>query len=278
MLILTLISVGIWFAIQRVELLGFIRYPLDQFYVLWHEGGHSLAGAITGGNILELAIFPGLGGHAVIQNGDFALFSPAGYVGAAIVGSIFYFVTNAKPQLSDFWAFIYGLFSIATTSFFATSDPVIRSVSMFFALSFVAIALLAKERRGLFELIAVAIMVISSVILVGIDRSSTVNLAFVIGMLTGGVLIIVGSSGKVLLSLLVLNVFNAALIFNVYVRTLGLISSTYAGSHDDAAQYAAHFGLDPENVARGWFGISMAFFIFFAVSAWLWLGRKKKVS
>ncbi len=276
MLILTLISLGIWFAIQRIDILKFIQYPLDQFYVLWHEGGHSLAGAITGGNILEMVIFPGLGGHALIQNGNFALFSPAGYVGAAIVGSVFYFVTNAKPELSDFWAFVYGLFVITTTSVFATSDPVIRSVSIFFAMSFITIAALAKQRRWLFELIAVALMILCSVIVLGIDRNSTTNLTFIIGMLTGGVLIIVGSAGKVLLSLVILNVFNIALMFNVYVRTSGLISSTFVGSHDDAAQYAARFGLDPQNVARGWFAIAMVFFIFFATSAWLWLGRRKK--
>jgi len=274
MVLLGLLGVIIWYLILNVPILNFIRYPLDQFYVLWHEAGHVLVGVLTGGSIIEMVIVPAQGGHAMIAGGNFLLFSPAGYLGAAFVGSLFFYLTNRSHQWSDACAFIYGTIVLVTTSMFATSDPITRAISVGFALGFIIVALIVKKHRRVFEIAAILFIIVSSVTIAGIDRTQTTNLSFIMGGITGGALIVAGSSGRVILSLILLNVFNFSLMFNAYIRTSGLISVTHPASHDDAAQFAKAIGGDAQTVASVWLAICVGMFLCSLFFSWRALGTK----
>ncbi len=65
-----------------------IFFPLKIFAVFLHEMSHAVATLLTGGKVLEIALNPQEGGHALTQGGWRFLTLSAGYLGNLVLGSL----------------------------------------------------------------------------------------------------------------------------------------------------------------------------------------------
>jgi hypothetical protein len=85
LLIATLITIGLWF----IPYANYLVYPIRLFVTFVHEGGHVLAGLLTGGTVQSLTVaMDGSGEVYSAPNGLFSaiLTSSAGYLGTMAFG------------------------------------------------------------------------------------------------------------------------------------------------------------------------------------------------
>src|SRR5215217_2814370 len=85
LLIATLITIGLWF----IPYANYLFYPIRLFVTFVHEGGHVLAGLLTGGSVQSLTVsMDGSGEVYSAPNGLFSalLTSSAGYLGSTAFG------------------------------------------------------------------------------------------------------------------------------------------------------------------------------------------------
>ncbi len=99
-----------------------ITYPVRLFVTFVHEAGHSLAALLTGGQVNGFQVSLDGSGHAEVKGGSLALIAPAGYLGAALFGSLLFFLTNRIPRWTRGLSFLVGLAIIALTLSYAMPD------------------------------------------------------------------------------------------------------------------------------------------------------------
>ncbi len=63
-----------------------LAWPLRCLVVLFHECGHAAMALVTGGQVAELSISPGEGGHTLTSGGSYFLTLQGGYLGSLAVG------------------------------------------------------------------------------------------------------------------------------------------------------------------------------------------------
>lgn len=117
--LLALIAVTILWNIRELE---FLVYPLRLFVTYVHEASHSLAALITGGNVSGFTVSANGSGLAVTAGGSRAFILPAGYLGAALFGSVLFFLTNRIPRWVRGLSIFIGAFMIVFTVMFARPD------------------------------------------------------------------------------------------------------------------------------------------------------------
>lgn len=99
-----------------------VTYPIRLFVTYVHEAGHSLAALLTGGQVQGFTVSPDGSGYAVTAGGNPALILPAGYLGAALFGSLLFFLTNRIPRWTRGLSLLIGLSIIALTLSYAMPD------------------------------------------------------------------------------------------------------------------------------------------------------------
>ena len=99
-----------------------ITYPVRLFVTFVHEAGHSLAALLTGGNVQGFTVSPDGSGFAVTAGGNPALILPAGYLGAALFGSMLFFLANRVPRWTRALSIVLGLSIIVLTLGYAMPD------------------------------------------------------------------------------------------------------------------------------------------------------------
>lgn len=99
-----------------------LLWPVRLFVTFIHEAGHSVAALITGGQVKEFTVSPNGSGLAVTSGGDPALILPAGYLGAALFGSVLFYLTSRHPYLTRGLSVFLGLSVIILTVAFARPD------------------------------------------------------------------------------------------------------------------------------------------------------------
>ncbi|QPC84635.1 M50 family metallopeptidase [Phototrophicus methaneseepsis] len=99
-----------------------ILYPINLFVTYIHEAGHSLAAILTGGSVHSFVVSQDGSGLARTIGGNPALIMPAGYLGAALFGSILFFLSNRFARYSRGIAVALGLFMLVFTVLFARAD------------------------------------------------------------------------------------------------------------------------------------------------------------
>ncbi|MBS8225419.1 M50 family metallopeptidase [Vannielia litorea] len=65
-----------------------VVYPLRILVVFLHELSHGLAALATGGSIVDIALDPREGGHAITRGGSRFLTLSAGYLGSLVLGAL----------------------------------------------------------------------------------------------------------------------------------------------------------------------------------------------
>lgn len=126
--LLAFIAVLILWNIRELELLV---YPLRLFVTYIHEASHSLAALITGGQVQGFTVSPNGSGFAITAGGERALILPAGYLGAALFGSLLFFLSNRAPNQVRGAATLIGGFLILFTALYARPDQSNGSLTAF---------------------------------------------------------------------------------------------------------------------------------------------------
>ncbi len=139
-----------------------LLWPVRLFVTFVHEAGHSLAALITGGEILGFTISPNGSGLARTAGGYPALILPAGYLGAALFGSLLFFLTSRYPKLTRGLSVFLGLSIIILTVFFSERDAngniTVQLVGIGFGVAMVALGWLAPRVINVFLLNTLAIL------------------------------------------------------------------------------------------------------------------------
>ena len=121
-LLISLLAFIAVFILWNTRELEMLVYPLRLFVTFIHEAGHSLAALITGGQVQSFTVSPNGSGLANIVGGDLALILPAGYLGAALFGSLLFFLSNRLPRQVRGLAIFIGLSMILLTALYARPD------------------------------------------------------------------------------------------------------------------------------------------------------------
>ncbi len=117
--VLALVAVTILWNIRELE---FLVYPLRLFVTYVHEASHSLAALITGGSVSGFTVSANGSGLAITAGGSRAFILPAGYLGAALFGSMLFFLTNRIPRWVRGLSVFIGAFMVVFTVMFARPD------------------------------------------------------------------------------------------------------------------------------------------------------------
>lgn len=144
------------------ELDSTLVYPLRLFVTFIHEAGHSLAALITGGQVQSFTVSPNGSGLAKISGGNLALILPAGYLGAALFGSLLFFLSNRAPRQVRGLAIFIGLAMILLTALYARPDQTgsltAFTIGIGFGLIMIVMGWKAARPINLFVLSTLAIM------------------------------------------------------------------------------------------------------------------------
>ncbi len=142
--------------------LSVVTYPVRLFVTYVHEAGHSLAALLTGGQVQGFEVNPDGSGVAVVNGGNIALIAPAGYLGAALFGSLLFFLTNRIPKWTSGLAFLLGLSIIALTLSYALPSaergPTALIVGIGFGVGLIALGWQAPRLVNVFLLNTLAIL------------------------------------------------------------------------------------------------------------------------
>ena len=122
MLLLVALASVIAYFLWNSDSLGFIMYPVRLFVTYVHEAGHALAALLTGGEVLGFAVSANGSGVAGTAGGTRAIILPAGYIGAALFGSLLFYVINRFPGRTEAIAGLLGIGIIVFSAFFARPD------------------------------------------------------------------------------------------------------------------------------------------------------------
>ena len=127
-----------------------ILYPLRLFVTFVHEAGHALAALISGGQVQGFTVSANGSGYAVTAGGNRALIIPAGYLGAALFGSLLFLLSNRTPRLLSGLAIVVGAFMIGLTAIYARPDETGSPITMFIGIGFGLVILLLGAKAPLF--------------------------------------------------------------------------------------------------------------------------------
>ena len=130
--------------------LELILYPLRLFVTFVHEAGHAVAALISGGQVQEFTVSANGSGYAVTAGGNRALIIPAGYLGAALFGSLLFLLSNRAPRWLSGLAIVIGAFMIGITAIFARPDASGSPIAMFIGIGFGLVILLLGAKAPLF--------------------------------------------------------------------------------------------------------------------------------
>ena len=139
-----------------------ITYPVRLFVTFVHESGHSLAALLTGGQVNGFQVSLDGSGHAEVKGGSLALIAPAGYLGAALFGSLLFFLTNRIPRWTRGLSFLVGLAIIALTLSYAMPDGERNATALVvgtgFGVGLIALGWFAPRMINVFMLDTLAIL------------------------------------------------------------------------------------------------------------------------
>lgn len=108
---------AIAFVLWNVPQLGALMYPFRLFVTFVHESGHGLAAILSGGALDGFDVFADGTGVARTLGGNAALILPAGYLGAALFGSVLFYLTNTVQHTRVITGMLGGFLIVMTVLF-----------------------------------------------------------------------------------------------------------------------------------------------------------------
>ena len=121
-LFMTLIAMIAVYILWNLPLLRLVLYPLKLFTTYVHESGHALMALATGSDFVAFLISADGSGLTTRSGGADWLIGPAGYLGAALFGSLLFYFINRFPRIINGIATMLGLGMVIFTLLFARPD------------------------------------------------------------------------------------------------------------------------------------------------------------
>ncbi len=121
-LVIAAVASVLMYIMWNTPMLGVVMAPLRLFVTYVHEAGHSLGALLTGGRVIGFLVSPDGSGLATTAGGNRAVVISMGYLGAALFGSLLFFVANRFSRFDRAIAVALGAFMIAFTTLFARPD------------------------------------------------------------------------------------------------------------------------------------------------------------
>ena len=161
-LMITLLAFIAVFVLWNTRELEMLVYPLRLFVTYIHEASHALAALITGGQVQSFTVSPNGSGLAITAGGSSALILPAGYLGAALFGSLLFFLSNRAPHWVRGLGISIGGFLILFTALYARPDQTASltafSIGIGFGLVMIMMGWKAPRAINQFVLSTLAVM------------------------------------------------------------------------------------------------------------------------
>jgi hypothetical protein len=177
-LLITALAMVVVYLLWNIPQLTIVLYPLRLFTTYVHEAGHSLAAILTGGSVVGFAVSANGSGLATTIGGTRWLILPAGYLGAALFGSLLYYLVNRFPRVANAAALTLGLGMILFTLLFARPDETGTPVALFIGVGFGTILLLiGLQLNGLMTLLVLNVLAVSTALEAVMDLRYLINFA-----------------------------------------------------------------------------------------------------
>ncbi len=140
---MTAVAMVIVYILWNIPALDILLYPLNLFTTYVHEAGHAFATLITGGDVVSFSVaFDGSGLTRRIGGADW-LVGPAGYLGAALFGSLLFYLINRFPRLTNPTAAALGVAIAIFTILFSGGNFLALLLGVGFGMLLMALGLRA---------------------------------------------------------------------------------------------------------------------------------------
>lgn len=162
-LFMTMLAMIVVYILWNIPALGIILYPLKLFTTYVHESGHALTALLTGGDYVGFLVSPDGSGLTTSAGGITWLVSPAGYLGAALFGSLLFYLINRFPRFVNGIAITLGLGMVIFTLLFARADESGLPLALFIGvIAGVIIMGIGMKANPLLSLLVLNILAVST--------------------------------------------------------------------------------------------------------------------
>jgi hypothetical protein len=169
-LLITAVAMVVVYILWNIPALDWLLYPLQLFTTFIHEAGHSLAAILTGGRVDEFVVSLDSSGYARTAGGMRAIIIPAGYLGAAVFGSVLFYFNNRFPSAVRPLAFALGVGMIAFSVFFARPDETGLPLALILGAGFgVLLMFLGARAPGWITMLVLNVLAVSTALEAFID-------------------------------------------------------------------------------------------------------------
>jgi hypothetical protein len=143
--------------------LSIIMAPLRLFVTYVHEAGHSLAALATGGRVIGFLVSPDGSGLATTAGGNRAVVISGGYLGAALFGSVLFYIANRYSRYDRAIAIVLGVAMVVFTVLFARPDERGAPTAIYLGWGFgIALVLVGWKAPRMITLLVLDILAIST--------------------------------------------------------------------------------------------------------------------
>lgn len=169
-LMMTAIAMVVVYVLWNIPLLRLVLYPLNLFTTYVHEAGHAVATIITGGHVLGFLVSLDTSGLTARNGGADWLVAPAGYLGAALFGSLLFYFINRFPRIINAIATVSGIAVVIFTLRFARPDETGVPVALFFGVvSGMVLMGIGLRANALITLLVLNILAVSTALQAFLD-------------------------------------------------------------------------------------------------------------
>ncbi len=198
-----------------------ILYPFRLFVTFVHEAGHGMTAVLTGGRFEHFRVFDNGAGVALTVGGSRFLVLQMGYLGAALFGAILLYAAN-RSQRVDVVATVVGLFFAACALFFTGNGLITLFLGVAGVFGLWLLAEKYREHSTFLRILAALALVIVMIVV----RS---ELALVVGLVGGALLVSLGVMASRPVTIFVLNMLAFLTGFNAINDIWGLMGNRTAG-------------------------------------------------
>lgn len=156
-LFMTAIAMVVVYVLWNLPQLSIILYPLNLFTTYVHEAGHALATVMSGGDVISFTVALDGSGLTTRAGGWNWLIGPAGYLGAALFGSVLFYVINRFPRVTNPVAVVSGVAMALFTIFFSGGNFLALLLGVGFGMVMMALGLRAHPVATMFVLNVLAV-------------------------------------------------------------------------------------------------------------------------
>jgi len=169
-LLITAVAMVVVYILWNIPALDWLLYPLQLFTTYVHEAGHSLAAILTGGRVDQFVVSLDTSGYARTAGGIRAIVIPAGYLGAALFGSVLFYINNRFPNAARPLAFLLGGGMLIFTALFARPDETGLPLALILGIGFGALLMLLGARApGWITMLVLNVLAVSTALEAFID-------------------------------------------------------------------------------------------------------------